>query len=367
MRTVLSMTAVGSCVIGAHAAPPAEIPERPAALIGELAPLSYYVGDWTLEATWSWGMTLAARNEYRVGVGGRFLEVITVASDGGADPYERYHSFYTPQKDGEAYVASGFTYDGTTATIPYTFEVENGLPTIRTDVVNPDGSRLRQEIEPIDANNAAWRVWMTPPGGEEAQQIMDGVWTRAEEGDGMGAANAPTDPWESAGTTARPGPHDIAADLFAAGGRDLRSFEKSAEIEASVADVFKAWADAAAWTSAFGPERPDLRANIDLAIGGRYEWLFDGALGSNGCQVLSYIPDRMISFSWNAPPTQPESRTKRTWVVVEFEPIESERTRVRLTHLGFGDGPGWDETHDYFQAAWGQVLGTIAEGLAASG
>ena len=30
--------------------------------------------------------------------------------------------------------------------------------------------------------------------------------------------------------------------------------------------------------------------------GGRYEWLWDGKMGSNDCQVLSFIPNRMISF-----------------------------------------------------------------------
>ncbi|MEQ8770987.1 MAG: SRPBCC domain-containing protein [Phycisphaerales bacterium] len=359
-----ALMVMGVSAFGVAAAPPTEIPPRPAGLAGELAPLSYYLGDWTIEATWAWGMTLEGRNEYRVGVGGRFLEVITVASDNGGEPYERYHSFYTPQKEGDAYVATGFTYDGTTSSIPYTFEVEDGLPTIRTDVVNPDGSRLRQEIDPVDANNAAWRVWMTPPGSDQEQQVMDGVWTRAEEGDDVGAANTPADPWESAAATMQPGPHDIAAGLFATGGADLRSFVRAAEIDAPPARVFEAWTDRAAWKRAFGPDRAELAANMDLAIGGRYEWLFDGRTGGNGCQVLSYIPDRMLSFSWNAPPGQPETRRQRTWVVVEFEPIESSRTRVTLTHLGFGDGPAWDETRGYFETAWGRVLETFAGGLA---
>ncbi len=364
MKTAIAMMVMGSATGGVLAAPPSEVPARPAELVGELAPLNYYLGDWTIEATWAWGITLEGRNEYRVGVGGRFLEVITVASDGGAAPYERYHSFYTPQKDGDAYVATGFTYDGTTATIPYTFEMDEGLPTIRTDVRNDDGSRLRQEIDPIDENSAAWRVWMTTPGSDAEQQIMDGVWTRAEEGDDMGAAETPNDAWESAGAQRQNGAHDIAAGLFAAGGRGLRSFETSAEIEAPVGRVFDAWADGERWAGVYGAGRSGMQANIDLAIGGRYEWLFDGTLGSNGCQVLSYIPDRMLSFSWNAPPTQPEARKQRTWVVVEFEPIESSRTRVTLTHLGFGDGPAWDETRGYFENAWGRVLEAFAGGLA---
>ena len=103
------------------------------------------------------------------------------------------------------------------------------------------------------------------------------------------------------------------------------------------------------------------RADIDLEIGGRYEWLFDGRVGSNGCQVLSYIPDRMISFSWNAPPGQ-ATRERRAWVVVETEALGPGHTRLRLTHLGFGQGPDWDETYAYFDAAWDRVLARMRRG-----
>lgn len=156
-------------------------------------------------------------------------------------------------------------------------------------------------------------------------------------------------------------PDAIDTSLFVGAGAGVRSFMKTAEVQAPAPAVFHAWASAEGWRAVY--DRPECRADIDLRVGGRYEWLFDGRTGSNGCQVLAYIPDRMISFSWNAPPTQPESRAKRTWVVVELEPIAGDRTRVTLTHLGFGDGPAWDETRDYFFAAWDQVLTRLREKL----
>ena len=39
-------------------------------------------------------------------------------------------------------------------------------------------------------------------------------------------------------------------------------------------------------------------------------------------------------------------------------------TRVRLTHLGFGEGPGWDETYAYFDSAWSRVLDGMRSALA---
>jgi uncharacterized protein YndB with AHSA1/START domain len=140
--------------------------------------------------------------------------------------------------------------------------------------------------------------------------------------------------------------------LFDARGAELRSFTKEIEVAASAAQAYALWTDSASWTALMGP---DSRADIDLAIGGRYEWLFDGKIGSNGCQVLSYIPDRLVSFTWNAPPGQ-ATRERRTWVVVETEALTQNSTRIRLTHLGFGRGAAWDETFAYFDQAWGRVL-----------
>jgi uncharacterized protein YndB with AHSA1/START domain len=151
-------------------------------------------------------------------------------------------------------------------------------------------------------------------------------------------------------TAATAAPIDSA--LFDGRGPAPRSFVQEIEIAAPAADAYALWTDAEAWQRLMGP---DSRAHIDLEIGGRYEWLFDGQVGSNGCQVLAYIPDRLVSFTWNAPPSQP-TRERRTWVVVETETLGDRATRVRLTHLGFGEGDDWDATLAYFESAWGYVL-----------
>lgn len=136
----------------------------------------------------------------------------------------------------------------------------------------------------------------------------------------------------------------------------MTSFVTEAVIRAPVETVYRAWTDGRAFAAAYAPERKELRADIDLAIGGRYEWLWDGETGSNECQVLSFVPGRMVSFSWNAPKDQPESRARRTWVVVETSPEGEGATRVRLTHLGFGPEPHWEETREYFRKAWPYVF-----------
>ena len=67
----------------------------------------------------------------------------------------------------------------------------------------------------------------------------------------------------------------------------------------------------------------------------------------------------MLSFDWNAPPSLPEVRAQRTFVVVRLAPIDAKSTRVTLHHTGWGQGGQWDKTYAYFDRAWGNVLANL--------
>lgn len=156
----------------------------------------------------------------------------------------------------------------------------------------------------------------------------------------------------------------IDDSLFVASGSDIRSISVERLMDASPQAVWEAWTTEDGWKTTYGPDRPELKANIELAVGGKYEWLFDGNIGSNDCQVLSYLPPRMLSFSWNAPVALAQTRSKRTWMVIEIEPGDNGKSLVRATQLGFGAGPDWDQTKDYFEQGWAIVLDRMAEGFA---
>jgi len=48
------------------------------------------------------------------------------------------------------------------------------------------------------------------------------------------------------------------------------------------------------------------------------------------------------------------ARRAREPAPVHPDPPEGEgRTRLRFTHLGWGEGPAWDEAFAYFDRAWG--------------
>lgn len=109
-------------------------------------------------------------------------------------------------------------------------------------------------------------------------------------------------------------------------------------------------------------------AKIELSIGGAYEWYFDtdapyGSKGSEGCKVLSYLPEEMLSFTWNAPPDQPLVRNHqyKTWVVLQLRDTDNGETLVRLSHIGWPEGEAWDTAYNYFNNAWGFVLQSLQQ------
>ena len=127
------------------------------------------------------------------------------------------------------------------------------------------------------------------------------------------------------------------------------------DVPSPPADVWRAWTTKEGAERFFAP-----RCNIDLKPGGAYEMLFDleaerGKQGGEGMVVLAVQPQRMLAFTWNAPPSLPEVRGQRTHVVVRFFPDEG-RTRVTLFHDGWGSGGEWDKAFEYFQKAWKDVV-----------
>ncbi|MBV9267200.1 MAG: SRPBCC domain-containing protein [Acidobacteriaceae bacterium] len=128
-------------------------------------------------------------------------------------------------------------------------------------------------------------------------------------------------------------------------------------INASVSEVWRVFT-----TSQGAEEFFAQKANIRLAIGGAYEIQFDPKderSGTKGLKVLSYLPEEMISFEWNAPPEFPEVRNGGTWVVVEMRPIDAHQTHVSITHLGWKHGPEWDKAYVHFQRGWSELMNRL--------
>lgn len=297
-------------------------------LQGEIAALEPLLGSWEVNAEWGDGRSLWSRASYEPGVGGRSIQARVFVRDEGGVVYQRYFTVFSFDVERGSFVAHSFQRDGSVK-----FQVFDYDGAVLTSEWTEGESIFRDATDLSQPGVLGWVVSGKRAGANDFTTMMNAQWRK--------------DPMQT---------RSIDTTRIAAGGKDVRSFVKTATIQAPRADVYAAWSDGDVFPRAYDPDRPELSANIDLVIGGRYEWLWDGKLGSNGCQVLSYIPGRMISFTWNAPPTQPESRAKYTWVVVEFADTEDGGTKLTLTHLGFGTEAHWDETFEYFSKAWPHVL-----------
>jgi uncharacterized protein YndB with AHSA1/START domain len=134
--------------------------------------------------------------------------------------------------------------------------------------------------------------------------------------------------------------------------------EKEVSIRAPLKKVWHAW------TTEEGLEFVSRKSNIELRIGGRYEWFMDsppdnkGRRGSQGSNVLAFLPQKMLAFSWTFPPDIPELRyaDERTHVVVLFDEDGDGQVHVRLHELGWKDGEQWQRGWEYFDKAWDSVL-----------
>ncbi|MCB0510246.1 MAG: SRPBCC domain-containing protein, partial [Bacteroidetes bacterium] len=124
-------------------------------------------------------------------------------------------------------------------------------------------------------------------------------------------------------------------------------------------EAWKYWTTHEGLKSFFGRDN-----KIELKLYGAYEIYFDleaplGLRGSESCKVLSYIPEQMLSFSWNAPPSIPSIRNgdKQTFVVLFFEQISPEQCRISLRHSAWMDeGEDWIKCRNYFSEAWPWVF-----------
>lgn len=138
-----------------------------------------------------------------------------------------------------------------------------------------------------------------------------------------------------------------------------RAIDKEVVVPAPVAAVWQSWTTTAGIQSFFAPQ-----AEIDARVGGAFHVFIDplgepGMKGADDMRFMALQPMKMLSFDWNAPPSLPEARAQRTFVVVRLHEIDGQSTRVTLHHTGWGEGGEWDKTYAYFDKAWGKVLGNL--------
>lgn len=122
-----------------------------------------------------------------------------------------------------------------------------------------------------------------------------------------------------------------------------------------MSEVWKKWTTKEGLKSFFAPD-----CNISIEPDGAYEIFFfpenpPGQRGADGQRVMAVEQNRMLSFTWNFPPTLAEIRNQRTIVVLRFKE-DGEGCLLSLSQMGWGESAIWQEGFEYFKHAWGQVV-----------
>jgi uncharacterized protein YndB with AHSA1/START domain len=144
-----------------------------------------------------------------------------------------------------------------------------------------------------------------------------------------------------------------------------RVMSKSVLVDATLDEVWRAWTSRAGIKKFFAPD-----ARLEMRPRGKYEILFDpeepeGLRGSEGCTVLSYVPLKMLSFTWGAPPEFPKARKEiAQWVVLFFDEAGPKQTLVKFQELGWKDDKEDEQVYEYFDRAWELVLARLAHSFA---
>jgi len=138
-----------------------------------------------------------------------------------------------------------------------------------------------------------------------------------------------------------------------------RAIDKEVVVAAPIEAVWQAWTTRAGIRTFFAPD-----AEVDARVGGAFHihinpFAEPGMKGADDMRYMALQAPTMLSFDWNAPPSLPEVRAQRTFVVVRLAPVDAKSTRVSLHHTGWGTGGQWDDTYAYFDRAWGNVLGNL--------
>ncbi|HLK23847.1 MAG TPA: SRPBCC domain-containing protein [Caulobacteraceae bacterium] len=130
-----------------------------------------------------------------------------------------------------------------------------------------------------------------------------------------------------------------------------RVLQESIEVASPPACLWRAWTDEAA-IKASGLAM----AHVDLRNGGVIEEGFSAAAAPGSAQVIrhriiAYLPERLLVLRNEAtPPGLPHPELYRTIVQVDsLEPLAESRTRVTISHTGYGSGPDYDQLYAFFR------------------
>ena len=130
----------------------------------QLAPLSRFVGEWTVEGKWSSGDELRARNVYEWGLGNKIIKSKTfVKADKGE--YQRYDAVMSWHPKKKQLFIISFAYDGGMTENVIEPKGDDKILIGFTPFHEGEPSKVRQTIQFKDNDHFTWRVELQGDGG----------------------------------------------------------------------------------------------------------------------------------------------------------------------------------------------------------
>jgi uncharacterized protein YndB with AHSA1/START domain len=129
-------------------------------------------------------------------------------------------------------------------------------------------------------------------------------------------------------------------------------------VPASAAEVYRAFTTAEGWRTW---AVPFAQLTPGLSVGAIMETSYNPAAKPGDAnniknKVLAYIPDRLFAFQVVQAPQgfKRADLLARVFTVAEFEAVDTRRTRIKLSMLGYGSGAAFDELYAFFSKgnAW---------------
>lgn len=90
---------------------------------------------------------------------------------------------------------------------------------------------------------------------------------------------------------------------------------------------------------------------------------FEAQVAANAGMVLAREADALLTVQWSMPDELADLRTQRTVLTLTFERLAGARTKLTLTHAGFGRGEAWDQGLAYYTQGWPAVLTQVKDTL----
>ena len=124
-------------------------------------------------------------------------------------------------------------------------------------------------------------------------------------------------------------------------------------VDCSLSETWKKWTTSDGICTFLGED-----ADIELQLQGKFEIHSSiHAIYSQNCKILSFLPNEMLSFTWKCPSKYRYLVGQHPiWVVVYFDAINDDMTRISIRQAGFNASNLWDDYKMEAKANWKKVL-----------